>query len=387
MLLQTIAILVAIVVVYNVIFMIRHPFWSRQPVFHFHKFWLWFRNNTVINKTFDIQKKYYTPTSIQFYTTYTIPKDVEDSMVDLIQTHYLQERNVMYEPTKEGIMTYFKGCNNDCFFSLFYGNNWDKNNLQGVLTSRPLLMTLEKNIKHNVDYVDYLCVHKEHRKSGVSPKLIHTYSVHTQQQAKCDDKIYLFKREGETTSYIPLVVYPSFYYDLKYWNDNTCFPKPYKLTQINDGNKRLLLNYLTKHPFSTQFNCVVQNDLGNLEELIKEDIIIPFVIHNDDDIICVYFFRNGYMFYNNKKILDNIGSVLFYPEFKEFFELGFKKSVVKLRDTDEYSYINIEGLAHNSILLKSINTKYRPLNTEYYSYYLFNFVRRPFLNTETFILC
>lgn len=387
MLLQTITILVLLLVLYNIIFMLRHPFWSRQPVFHFHKFWLWFYNNTVITNEFDIQKKYYTPSSIQFYTTYTIPKDEENSMVELIQSNYLQERHVMYEPTKEGIMSYFKGCNNDCFFGLFYGNNLNNTTLQGALTSRPLLLTVDKTIKHNVDYVDFLCVHKDYRKKGVSPKLIHTYAIHTQQQSTCDDHIYLFKREGETTSYIPLVVYPSFYYDLKYWNDNTRFPKPYKLTQINDGNKRLLLNYITKHPFSNYFDCVVENDLGNLTELITAGVIIPFVVHNNDDIICVYFFRNGYMLYNNKKILDNIGSVLFYPEFKEFFELGFKKSVVNLRDTHDYSYINIEELAHNNVLLKSINEKSRPLNTEYYSYYLYNFVRRPYLNTETFILC
>lgn len=383
---QIIFLFVCVCVIYKVIFMLKHPFWSRQPVFHFHKIWLWFYNNQVISKEFPIIQKYYDTNHITSYSIYDIPEQIEDNITEFIKTNYLQEKFVSYTPNRNAIMTYFKGHNDPVSLMLFRQDN----KLKGTLTARPLNMVIKVKDTVNmftVDYVDYLCVGKDYRKQQISPKLIHTYSIisntdHINNQIR--DSVYLFKREGNTTAYVPLVCYKAVYYDLKYWNDNTRFPKPYDFTKINSSNKKLLTEYLVKNPLENIFDCVITNDLGNLVELIDENIIIPFIIHNNDEIVCVYYFRNGAMFYKDEPVLDCIGSVLFQPEFMEFFELGFLKAVVSLKDV--YKYLNIEALGHNHMLIKSINRKYTEINHEWYSYYLFNYVKRPVLSDQIFIL-
>ena len=98
-------------VIYKVIFMLKHPFWSRQPVFHFHKLWLWFMTDQVITQEFTVIKKYYDTQHISHYNSYDFPKEYTSELVDFVKDNYLREKSIDYIPSENGIMKYFVGHN------------------------------------------------------------------------------------------------------------------------------------------------------------------------------------------------------------------------------------------------------------------------------------
>ena len=91
-----------------------------------------------------------------------------------------------------------------------YKNNYtipDKE-LIGVITCRPLYIT-HLNHYFSVYYVDYLCIHKHHRKKGIAPQLIQTLGYqHSKETRK--HHIYLFKKETNITGIVPLTIYKTY---------------------------------------------------------------------------------------------------------------------------------------------------------------------------------
>ena len=70
------------------------------------------------------------------------------------------------------------------------------------MTSRPITCTINNN-SINVGYVDFLCVHKKHRKKGIAQKIIYTHAVQASQNM--ENPIFLFKREGKLNFIVPLL--------------------------------------------------------------------------------------------------------------------------------------------------------------------------------------
>jgi hypothetical protein len=316
-----------------------------------------------------------------------------EKCIDIIQKNYLQEGELLYTPTKSNIMSYFKGHTHPCFMSYYFKNQLltemktkqliPYKNIVACLTSRPLEITLYSKENFNAYYVDYLCVKKGERKKGLAPRVIYTYAIES-RISNPDISVFMFKREGESTAIVPIVVYESFMYDLKYWKSNTRFPAPYKLTRVNDGNLNLILR--TFQEIKEKFVCTITANISNIEILVKNEWIIPFIIHNNDDVIAIYFFRNGCVTYEGGKVIELVASVLFQDEFNEFFELGIHMIIDELKKK-HYKYLAVENLSHTSILINNINHKKTPLYSVPYSYYFYNFAVRPFRKENTFILC
>ena len=90
------------------------------------------------------------------------------------------------------------------------------------MTTRPLDCLIDdKEMK--LYYVDYLCVHKEHRKH-VALKTIYTHYVNHRNRHK--NIVFLFKREGEVTLIVPLTIYKSYIYDISRWDKKVEFDQP-----------------------------------------------------------------------------------------------------------------------------------------------------------------
>ena len=378
------------------IFRLRHRFWAIQPVFHYHnvRYWL-FPPGIITHKQFPITK-YYKPFRIQVKNFETLTSLDIDNMHQLISQHYLQDKDISYSPTRENIKSYFKGHDNLCYYASYTNLDCVKDLKKGtihkkeypisVLTSRPLIVSLYNN-KLTSHYVDYLCVHSKFRGKNIAPETIYTYAVEMSKQEK-KNITFLFKREGESTAIVPLVAYKCYWYDTTYWIPKTKFPLPYTLTQINNDNKELLLREY--NTYKNKFDCNISSSISNIIELIKFRAIIPYIIHNKDEVVAIYFFRNGFVSYNGRGVIDLIGSILVDGSFIEFFQLGTIEAYLHLQKQMKdanINYLNIENISHNYHLINSVNTTYKPIHTIPYSYYFYNFATRPFLPEKCFILC
>ena len=392
MYLYIIGTIIAIYVLFFGIFRLKHPFWAIQPVFHFHNLKYWLNSQRIITNDLFPLNKYYNPFKVTVNKFDDLSSLQVDEIIHLIKENYLQEKEISYSPTATNIISYFKGHGKPCYTVCYNTTNYIFDNEtnsyesyttpQGLLTSRPLNVNIH-NKKLFVNYVDYLCVDKQERKKGIAPQLIYTYAVEARKKDE-KNKLFLFKREGESTAIVPIVVYKSCMYSMKYWKDTTRFPLPYKLTKINDANFNLLIRGI--EDINKYFKCTIMTSIGNLKELITSGSIIPYVIHNKDDVVAVYFYRDGCVTYEGKKVIDLIGSILFQPEFQEFFELGLMSSAVELKKT-HYEWLNLETISHNGILVKHLHKKYRPLFEVPYSYYFYNYASRPLLNDDVLVVC
>ena len=79
--------------------------------------------------------------------------------------------------------------------------------IRGLITGRPVFLC-ENGKRRPIYYVDYLCVHKSHRKKDIATKLIATY-FYEQRHRVPAIKSCLFKREGKLLNIVPLCTYPS----------------------------------------------------------------------------------------------------------------------------------------------------------------------------------
>jgi len=396
MYLYVIVSLLIIYVVFFIIFRMKHSFWAIQPVFHYHnlRYWL-FPPGIITHKQFPITK-YYKPFRIKVKNFETLTSLDIDNMHQLVSQHYLQDKDISYSPTRENIKSYFKDHDTKCYYASYTNLDCVKDLKKGtihkkeypisVLTSRPLFVSLYTN-KLTSHYVDYLCVHSKFRGKNIAPETIYTYAVEMSKQEK-KNITFLFKREGESTAIVPLVVYRCYWYDTTHWIPKTKFPLPYTLTQINNDNKELLLREY--NTYKNKFDCNISSSISNIVELIKSHAIIPYIIHNKDEVVAIYFFRNGFVSYNGHGVIDLIGSILVDDSFIEFFQLGTNEAYLHLqkqmKDTN-INYLNIENISHNYHLINSINTTYKPIHTIPYSYYFYNFATRPLLPEKCFILC
>jgi len=395
MYLYVIASLLVVYVAFFMIFRLRHRFWAIQPVFHYHNLRYWLFPPGIITHEPLPMTKYYKPFRVTVKDFESMTTIESDDMHQLVSQHYLQDKEISYSPTRDNIDSYFKGHNTPCYYASYTNMNCVKDFKKGtihrkeypisVLTSRPLFVSLYNNklISH---YVDYLCVHSKFRGKHIAPETIYTYAVETSKQN--DENItFLFKREGESTAIVPLVAYTCYWYDTTYWKPKTKFPHPYTLTQINNGNKELFMREY--NTYANTFDCFITSSMSNIIELIKSCAIIPYVIHNKEEVIAIYIFRNGCVSYNGHGVIDLIGSILVDDSFIEFFQLGANEAYLHLQKQMEdanIKYLNIENISHNHDLINHINKSYTPIHTIPYSYYFYNFATRPILPEQCFIL-
>ena len=374
----------------------RFRFWSTQPVFHFHNIWFWIFPPGIIQHEHPIKpNKFVNQYNVAVKKFDDISSLQLDAICVLIRNHYLVERDMSYTPSKSNIVSYFKSHNGPCYVALYETRTALKDTknscyipsktMVGALTSRPVTVCLFQKNTFVSQYVDYLCVKKQNRQNGIAPQLIATYADSVR---KMDSNVttFMFKREGESTAIVPIVVYKSYTYNTQYWTSNVQFPHPYCITFITKGNVKLLIRTLEMQCIRKLFDCVLLSSIGNITHLIETGILLPYVIHNGDDVVAIYFYRDGCVRYKKGVVIELVCSVLLDDAFAEFFELGLFHSVVELKKTHQLAHLTIENLSHNNQLIQHINKSFNPEYEVPYSYYFYNFAHRPFLNQEVFVL-
>ena len=380
MLLYILLIILVVYLVFLAIIKIKLKFWSKQPVFHLHNLFYWANPPGIINHSLPEKNRYVNFTDIEFMKfDNMIPKHL-NKFVKLIQDNYLPQKENKYYPDIQNIIPYFTNHDQQCYCSLMFNDKiTEKKELIGAITGRPLSVSLYNN-KFTSYYIDYLCVDKTKRKQGVAPQLIQTHEYNQRRQNKSVSTC-LFKREGNLTLIVPLVIYNTYGFKIQDWKIRRSLHPSIKLIKITRDNFHLLSNLLNST--SKSFDCFMSNTLSNILDLIDTNNYIVYALQQNQDLISAYFFRNSCMKYDEDKATECFCCINNSKNLQVYIT-GFSLASKKLQQ--KYKIILFENIGHSSRIIENILINHTPLFVNKSAYYFYNFAIRPLSEKKVCII-
>lgn len=370
--------IISIIVLLIAIYKLKFPFWSRQPVFHFHNLKYWFFPPGIIQHGKPEKDKFYDK-NIYFDTYTNTPTKKKVLFAQFIKGHFLPHKTEKWSPPTKGVLNYFKGHNKKTYLSMMY----DKNNFKliSTMSTRPLDCYIG-NQKLSLGYVDFLCVHQKYRKRGLAPKIIYSHYVNSRYKSK--DTVFLFKREGATTLIVPLTAYNNYVFDIFYWDKLVRFDQPNIKTILITPQTFHYFVYVYERLMESNFDCLIIPNINHIKLLVKDKQMFITVTLIDKEPYDCFIFHNTYTTYNGKKSVECIGS--FKETDESVFVLGFLCSISLIYEMMPFTRLFIENISNNNILIKNILKRYEPIAKLKASYYFYNFGYRPFESSKVFIL-
>ncbi len=379
--------LIIIILIIFAVIKIKFRFWSIQPVFHFYNLWYWLYPPGVIYSSEPEKNKYTNLQNIKFINYDSLNAIQQNQFVTFIQDHYLNTSDVKYIPEKANIIPYFHNTKNS-FFSMYYKENLDydsSNNivstsdLIAVMTSRLLNVSINNN-DFTTYYVDYLCVHKDHRKQGIAQEIIQTHDYY--QRNNTNVLTSFFKREGQLNAIVPLVVYRTYGFNFEYWNKHIDLHPQIKILRINKNNINLVSTFIQKN--KSLFKVYVCPDINILIDLIETGNIMIYVLMQNSNVLSIYFFRDSSTFYHKRRALDCFASINNSIDDMVFIA-GLSKIIKELKS--DYKFLIIENISHNYKIIENILKDHTPYFVSPTAYYFYNFAIRPVNDHESLIIC
>jgi hypothetical protein len=393
-------IFILIILLFFAYIRIRFKFWALQPVFHIYDIGYLFFPPGIIRHELPEKNRYTNFKNIETYCYQELSDYKIEKMVQFIRQHYLKNKDNVFSPSFENIIPYFKGHNQKSFVSFYHisqlvtdvkkGTIEDHSQLIGLMTSRPLHISIWRdNTKNTLDayYVDYLCVHMNHRKQNIAPQIIQTHEYNQRHQNK-NIQVSIFKREGELTGIVPLCVYKTYGFSVKKWVKPPDLPAYYTLLEINAQNFNSLYDFLKKCS-KQYFDIIIHTEITNIIELIKTKNIFIYVLMLRGEIISAYFYRKSCVFVEkNLEVLTCIGSINDFNinKINEVFIHGFKISFWKIAEKYNFGFAAIENISHNYILIHNLMKKTNPIVISPTAYFFYNFAYPTFSSSKSFIL-
>ena len=361
------SIVIIIILLTLAFFKLKQPFWSRQPVFHLYNLSYWFLSSGIIQRENVSTNSRFYDNSIFHNKVSSKNEGNKQKIVSFIKDNFvsINEDGVEYFPTLHNIFSYL-GSNS--IIGIKYKEPNTKTDIIGCITGRQLFCYLDNKEQFFLNYVDYLCVHKEERNIGIAPKLIYSYYYH--QRENTGNQICLFKKEGELTSIIPICNYYSYGLFIKDYNP------PKMISVVKIVNTQIIYNNITL--LKKKFDCII---IPPVIDFIAMNDVHMYGIVNLHKIYCIFFFRNTYTKINGIDVIECFASInntdinTFYHSFIGCIMKNFNNK-----------FLIIEDISDNGILIKYIvkyfNIKFKS-NTGYYFY---NYAMRPKLPNKTFII-
>ena len=380
MLIYIILTIIVMLVIGYLYYKVKFSFWSRQPVFHYHNIWYWYDPPGIIQEEAPQINKFYN-SYIEFdsYDNYSTEK--KELFAEFIKDNYMPKENEKYTPTNESINAYLESHNDKVYLSLNYKNRLSPyKKIISCMTSRPLECYINNNV-FPLNYVDYLCVDLKERKKGLAPVTIYSHTV-KHSVMKNGPHIWFFKREGEGTLIVPLMVYKTYFYDISRWDKNVIFDQPninvYNIHSQNDNHYLFLVRKLRE-----SFDCVIHPSLSNVVSLCDKKELFIFILTVEKEDKAMYIFRDPHVTYTNRTSIELVCS--FNDNItKELFTLGFFNCINQINKSKPFDVLLIENTSHNNQILETINIRYQSSSESLTSYYFYNYASLPILSNNVF---
>ena len=416
-------IIIVLFLIFKVYIKVKYKFWAYQPVFHYYNLYYWIKPKGIIDTELPKTNKY-----CNFYNICTkdyseYDKNTLNEIITFVRTYYYRNKNANYSPTLSSFSSYFIGNNSKTFISTYYRSITNTSSdisgnmsfisdkeLLGVMTGRPINITLKNKSTIRAHYIDYLCVHNGYRKMGLAPQIIQTHE-YNQRYGNKKIGVSLFKREGELTGIVPLTTYNTYQFDINMIPRDLLLHAAMPLIEINKLNIRLLITLIEEQ--KTKYECFILPDFTNLLNLIINDTYKIYGIIENDILIAAYFFRNSFMTYDlrtekekeedekdedreKKKIKKdskkNVKAIECFATVnnteRQIFITGFSLALYKYSKIIKAKLITIENIGNNNIIINNIfllNIIPRIVSPTAFFYY--NYAKRPILPEKAIIIC
>ena len=374
---------------------LKFGFWSIQPVFHIYDIGYMLKTPGIINNYLPEKNKYTNFKEIETCVFNELSSLKTQKFINLIELNYLQNKDNIFSPKHESIVPYFNSHNDKSFIS-FYNKEQHFMDLKkgttisdtrpiGVITSRPIYVEINngnEDAKFRAYYVDYLCVDKLNRKTGIAQQLIQTHH-YNQRHINKNIVVSLFKREDELTGIVPLCVYFTYGFPVTKWTKPNELSAEYKFIEINSQNFHFLSDFMKIN--ASKFDIIINTEFTNIIELIKTKNIFIYVIIVDNKIISAYFFRKSCVqIEKGMEVLTCFASISDTDD--NIFIQGFKISFWKIASENLFGFAAIEDISDNDIIINNIKLKTKPLIVSPTAYFFYNFGYPTFKSNKVLII-
>jgi len=380
----------------------KYKFWTLQPVFHVYDLRYYFFKQGIIMHELPSKNKYCNFKDIE---TFIYGKNISEyqltKFLHFIRSNYLQNKQNKFIPNKTNINPYFEGHNAACYLSFYNDNELlldskkgtmiEHKKLKSVMTGRPIHVLINKPStssnggEFDAYYIDYLCVDKNNRKSGIAPQIIQTHEYNARHLNK-NIKVSIFKREGELTGIVPLCVYTTYGFPMNGWIQPIDLDAIYNLIECGPNNIHYLLDFMKRE--TPNFDIVLTTAISNLQELIKTNNIYIYLIICEDEVQCVYFFRK-----TNTFIEEGIEGLCCFASIKsshlnnEIFIHGFKVALWKICAASKtLRFAVIEDISHNNAIIENLKKRTNPSIECPCAYFFYNFAYPTFHCSKVLII-
>lgn len=367
--------IMSILVLICILIRLYIPYWGRQPVFHVYDLPYYFFSPKVLSDSIpQIDDKYVNMKNIIPIYGNEQNTSSQSKMTNLLREHYLRSKNLNYLPEDKNIVPYLE-LNDVIILYYLYGDS-----IIGTITLRPLDCVFNGSTV-SLQYVDYLCVHKDHRKKGIAQQLIST--LYYYQRHKTYYKISLFKNEGKQRAIVPFTIYDSYRIVLKKIKKPELHPD-YKFIKVSEKNIHML--YEVFKTIKLDFTYYVSMNITNLLLLITTGNIELYYLSYKDTILSLYYVRNSKCYNMENKLVKEV-----YTTYKtkqcivSNFQIGFMLLLHTLQD-DSLECI-VENVGHTKRLIEWLKKSAYINKMDRYvvGYYLYNYLHKTVKSEDLFI--
>ena len=354
----------------------------------------WINPPGVIEKTLPNRSSNVDQAHVTCFDSSSIPRSKIAKHIGFLRDHYLNTPSQRFSPSEKKYTPYFLGHGSPAFMADYcektvgHGSTevYELEEVRGLITGRPVFFC-EKGKRRPIYYVDYLCVHKSHRKKDIATKLIATY-FYEQRHRVPAVKCCLFKREGRLLNIVPLCTYPSCL--VKSSSMQSVATKMKRDTGIGSNVSIEVIPATRWHIVERAIGrlcrgngCTIVSSPGNLRQLAETKNIFAVAARNreDDEELGVFVYRDLACVHSGERVLSCVAALL-QPETSAMVgaTVSAEAAVLAVKERKEYGVLCIELLgAYRDIFGLWSKTGYvEEVGPRVpCAYYLYNYGRRP----------
>jgi hypothetical protein len=346
------------------------PFWAQQPVFHVYDWALYVSSPRVLHPGPPRPTPWVREdlVSTQGAASHTL-----SDLVSFLDQHYFRHPHHpdnRFAPTQRWWQASIQSDAPTSLVSIYRPPS--SPSPYGMLTSR-LVSCRGRHWPSDVWYVDYLCVHVAHRKQQVAPTLIQTHEAY-QRRHFPSYPVSVFKREGELTGIVPLVVYDT---PLWAW---TSLSLPKSLSLPASWSVRLLDETHTsvwdhvERVTARRWSVFLRPRGTHLQDQLREQVASLAVLEHQGRVQALYLFRRTctWMTRVRGEVMSCGGAIRLHPKKGSLatFRAGFHEALrLVMAQCPSIGFVAMEPLADQRDLFLSSP----PVCTTRMAYFAYNF--------------
>ena len=352
-----------------------YRFWSSQPVFHIYNLKQWIIPSGIIQNTLPEKNQKFYDWKINTYNF----KEISTEKKALI--YYFLNKNL----SKNQLLSIFEKCCSRCYVSFLYshmsiplndGSNHETKKLHSCMLTKTLNSVIHNN-KIKLSFIHSYKIHKTSKNNKTDyHKLFYTHCFNS--RAIGSPHIFFFKIKSYIPWIAPCTTYFSYKFDTKYMNEvNFNIPNNISIREIKTSSFRMILHFLGE--ISKKFTFYSIPEYTNLKNMISTNLITPFALIDNNQIVGLLIFRN------NSKFTTLIASACF-PKYRAYLFPSLQNSLYLLKKYKAFKTVKVENISNNNYIIKEILKRKFPKEKEQISYYFYNFCITPFMSPSCFIL-